>query len=1205
MPTFEEKIQLLLKQTALNYMTYKRNEDDERMAKTVLFADKLIKKEFTIAFAGHFSAGKSSMINALTGDQLLPSSPIPTSANVVKVRKAAEDYAIAYLVDDEPVKFDADYDIKTVKEFAKNGALVSQIEIGHSQSVLPDGVTVMDTPGVDSTDDAHRMSTESALHLADIVFYVMDYNHVQSELNFQFTKTLMKYNPNVFLIVNQIDKHKDAELSFEDFKESARQSFANWGVVPKGMFFTSLRDVNNPNNDFEQVKSIVMDSMDGWQDAIVTNGENTLKQLLAEHEAYLAQQKQEIYDNSLDVVTEDDWIRKEDILAEYDTVLRQLELYSVDEWEINYNTKVDELLENAVLMPFELRDLLGKYAESKQTDFSVGGLFGKKKKTEAEREKRQQELYAKYKEVVGSQISGHMLNIMKQSLKDVGALSDAESLAIDDFTFDIPFSVIEGEVRTNAVAGDALINFANRVVSATRIWFKRETDDWKQHKKSLIEELAMTHIEPLKKKKRTLEEKVAIIREYNKVEGQEKYFAIQQTVDIHTLNQEADKLTNNWIKERREAYDKMRHFDPSMLVQEEETQAVEHIEELTQGEYNVQLSATIEHALRTANAVEPIDGFEEVSAYLKNKVSRLEEKDFTIALFGAFSAGKSSFSNALMGQRVLPVSPNPTTAAINKIRPVSPEHPHETADVVLKTVEQMTEDIISSYGEIGITVTSLDDAFNKAQQALDVELVDERLHVHKSFVRAFHEGYPLFKDKLGTVVRANYEDFEKFVAQENRSCFVDNIDFYFDCALTRMGVTLVDTPGADSINARHTGVAFEYIRNADAILFITYYNHAFARADREFLIQLGRVKDAFELDKMFFVVNAIDLAADDEERDAVIDYVRSELLRFGIRKPRLFGISSLCALKEKVEQIELESGMKPFEENFHHFLENELTAIAVQALAEETEKTEGRLSSLIEQTEQNLARKDERLEELATLETFIKKYFGQSAAAVIEKDEANEQKDLLYYVLQRVYLRYTDFFKESYNPAVFNTNSTSAALDFALKELVGSLSFDFEQEMRVTNFRLSKFLVARFKERYTTDVRKMKDMNDSFSFMPFELEDPEILEFTGPFNDYNKYKEVNKLFKNSKAFFEKNERFLLRDKLEEISKPDAKIYLDEQGVRMTAWAQAIITKQADALRTNLEKQALRQIETERNLLQEESKLAEWKGIYNNLVAEVH
>ena len=54
------------------------------------------------------------------------------------------------------------------------------------------------------------------------------------------------------------------------------------------------------------------------------------------------------------------------------------------------------------------------------------------------------------------------------------------------------------------------------------------------------------------------------------------------------------------------------------------------------------------------------------------------------------------------------------------------------------------------------------------------------------------------------------------------------------------------------MNASHTGVAFNYIKNADAILFVTYYNHAFSQADRQFLLQLGRVKDQFELDKMFF-----------------------------------------------------------------------------------------------------------------------------------------------------------------------------------------------------------------------------------------------------------------------------------------------------------------------------------------------------------------
>ena len=45
------------------------------------------KDEFVIAFCGHFSAGKSSMINFFLQDQILPSSPIPTSANMVKVQK--------------------------------------------------------------------------------------------------------------------------------------------------------------------------------------------------------------------------------------------------------------------------------------------------------------------------------------------------------------------------------------------------------------------------------------------------------------------------------------------------------------------------------------------------------------------------------------------------------------------------------------------------------------------------------------------------------------------------------------------------------------------------------------------------------------------------------------------------------------------------------------------------------------------------------------------------------------------------------------------------------------------------------------------------------------------------------------------------------------------------------------------------------------
>ena len=60
---------------------------DEGDAKRLLeLLSKLDDGQLTVAFCGHFSAGKSTLVNRLCGTELLPSSPIPTSANVVSIR---------------------------------------------------------------------------------------------------------------------------------------------------------------------------------------------------------------------------------------------------------------------------------------------------------------------------------------------------------------------------------------------------------------------------------------------------------------------------------------------------------------------------------------------------------------------------------------------------------------------------------------------------------------------------------------------------------------------------------------------------------------------------------------------------------------------------------------------------------------------------------------------------------------------------------------------------------------------------------------------------------------------------------------------------------------------------------------------------------------------------------------------------------------
>src|SRR5699024_7217023 len=88
-----------------------------------------------------------------------------------------------------------------------------------------------------------------------------------------------------------------------------------------------------------------------------------------------------------------------------------------------------------------------------------------------------------------------------------------------------------------------------------------------------------------------------------------------------------------------------------------------------------------------------VDGFNTIVRDLKEKKHRLENRQLTIALFGAFSAGKSSFSNALFGEQVLPVSPNPTTAVISRINPITDNYKHGKVVIQLKDDATLTEDL--------------------------------------------------------------------------------------------------------------------------------------------------------------------------------------------------------------------------------------------------------------------------------------------------------------------------------------------------------------------------------------------------------------------------------------------------------------------------------------------------------------------------------
>ncbi|MEH7335898.1 dynamin family protein [Neobacillus drentensis] len=1157
-----ETIETLKQKTVSIYEYLLGQEDQQQAEKVKQLAQKLENREFTIAFCGHFSAGKSTMINQVVGENLLPSSPIPTSANLVKV-KSGEEYAKVFFKNEKPRLYLAPYDYELVKNFCKDGDQIEEIEISHSDSHLPPNTVIMDTPGIDSADDAHRIATESAIHLADLIFYVMDYNHVQAELNFLFTKELTEAGKEVYLVINQIDKHKDEELSFSEFQKSVIDSFASWGVKPARIFYTSLKYKDNPFNEFHDLQEFIAEKLAAKDQFLLPSIFHSLKKITHDHLNDLKKAEEEKLALAMDLLNELPDHEKQTLSASYQNITSDLKKLKegVGDKEKDFDHEIAQIMKNAYLMPFQTRNLAEGYLESCQPEFKVGFLFSKQK-TQEEREARLDRFYQDILDKTKSQLEWHLREYLLRTLKET-KLDQGELLSLaQGFSVPVPLEILQKTVKAGArLSGEYLLHYTDDVANEIKRIARNQLSEFKAR---YLDSLTEQNI----KLKNLFEKEFSNVEKYVKAlseltNSEQNLMSIEKLIsemltqseglkeDFYHLFSQTEVEEYELIKSEGEtAVAKNNNSMPVPSVQAEilplkEAKSFQPIAEN-------RLQVTIDRLHHASKLIQTLPGFKKLSLELVEKANRLNNKGFTVALFGAFSAGKSSFANALMGEKVLPVSPNPTTAAINKIKPVTDKIPHGTVLVKFKEKSTMLEDVNRS---LKVFEFHADD-FAEASKRIDQIMLGEGQagvleKTHFAFLQAFNKGYDTFVNQLGTIMETDLTEFQEFVAKEEKSCYVEWIELYYDCELTRKGITLVDTPGADSINARHTGVAFDYIKNSDAILFVTYYNHAFSKADREFLIQLGRVKESFQMDKMFFLINAIDLAENEAEKDAVAAYVGEQLVKYGIRNPHLHSLSSLLALKEKTNPThDRSSGMANFEDAFYHFITNDLTEMTVSSAEAELSRVQGLVNKLIQNSKEDKSIKEQKRLEIEKQKAVIQGLFEQQTPEAIQNRLYQEAEELVYYIKQRVFLRFGDFFKEAFNPSTLRDDGRNLkrALQGALDEFLESLGFDLAQEMRATTVRLDRFIEKLFVDYQSAVTRKFLEINQDLSFSTFEILHGEDIDFQTAFTSLNnqQFSKALSYFKNPKSFFEKNEKKWMSEELYNTLNPLADDYLKQE-----------------------------------------------------------
>lgn len=1157
----------LLKNKLLTAYQYFSSAGHEKNTSRICqLARKLSNHEFGIAFAGHFSAGKSRMINNLCGAELLPSSPIPTSANLVRVHSGREQFARVYFKEGKPRKYLAPYDYDMVRSFCKDGDQVTVIELSHRNLTLPAHVVVMDTPGIDSADDAHRMATEDALHMADVIFYVMDYNHVQSELNFTFTRELTKAGKEVYLVINQIDKHREGELTFDSFRKSTEEAFRSWGVEPAGIFYTSLKELNHPHNQFHQLQALMWRRIEIRDQLLVNSIYASLQKICDEYQAEQDRSGEAERNNATSILKELSSDRLEQIKADF-AALREEEKALAEDWESLFNKGITKILDNAYLMPTSTRDKAAEYLESCQPGFKVGFFFNRATKTKAEKERRREQFFSDVREKARSQIEWHVRTYILDFAKGRG-VSDQDFLhQAQNITIEPPEELLLSSMRDGAKLtqdGSYVMNYTSNVAEGIKAVTRENVSVLRDQLRQILQSRAERRGAEIKHQLDEISEYTDALQllaqheeHLHKVsaEMEEMLSARQEDLPdtdgifvLEIISEDVVEPTGQQTDEQSEtAMEPVNVQADSSPSREQVQDEVENpAEDELQG--TEKLKAVAAKLRHTAELIGQLPSMKRMSQELMARANRLDNKGFMVTLFGAFSAGKSSFANSLFGERLLPVSPNPTTAAINKIMPVDDEHPHGTVLIKLKDRDMLLSDVNRAFRSFGMGVDSLEEAGNYIGRALADSRVSRQRQ--KSFLRAFQQGYRHFASDLGTVLHKELSDFPSFAAEEAKSCFVEWIEVYYDCEFTRNGITLVDTPGADSINARHTDMSFNFIRQSDVILFVTYYNHAFSRADREFLIQLGRVKDAFQMDKMFFIVNAIDLAENQDEAEEVVKYVRNQLRHYGVKHPRMHPLSSKQILEDKLDGKE---GKYPFEEEFYHFVFHELTGVVVDVAEQEQERAKRLVDKLIKTSQEDANVREQRKETLIQHRLQTSQILSELTSRELQGGMTQELDELIYYVKQRVFLRFIDFFRESFNPADLRaTGHTDQLLKEALRQLMESLGFDMAQELRATTLRLENYLKRSVARRQVNLANRFREIDREIALSRPKVEFEAGLEYKTAFqgSDLREFDNILSKFRSPKQFFEEGGSKVMAEELEKVLSIKADEYLNTEKQRM-------------------------------------------------------
>lgn len=295
-----------------------------------------------------------------------------------------------------------------------------------------------------------------------------------------------------------------------------------------------------------------------------------------------------------------------------------------------------------------------------------------------------------------------------------------------------------------------------------------------------------------------------------------------------------------------------------------------------------------EQTARSLSLTERADGFKKIQDVLKNDTLRIQ-------VVGTVKNGKSSFTNALIGEEILPVDDIPCTAVVSEVKYGSEKKaivhfcsPLPTG--LLNEIPAATRVYIEKHN------------FGKTVDGKDFQIPPLEVPYNEL-------GKYVVIPAPTMDILFDEDKMEEYKAKIDQESPYDVAELCYPAELLRNGVDLVDSPGLNESHKR-TVVTLNYLEKADAVIYLLDASKPFtleeAKVVEERLLKLG-------FTDLLMVANRIDLV---KNRERSLLFLQAQTARYTSNKT-VFPVSAkeaLDGMETGNAQLMKQSGIPIFKE---------------------------------------------------------------------------------------------------------------------------------------------------------------------------------------------------------------------------------------------------------------------------------------------------